>query len=194
RREAACVFARPAGREELESHSSPLRLLEVVEVISARRRLAQIRVFGVFRDAYDFNLQITPGDEATAYGAFIAEEVTRHRLIDDGVKRRNAGHTRRRAGLAVRRRRRTLILRSEITSREDGHLHRLEEPWPHGHFIATHIFIRRWRIAGDDDIEANSAAAQQTGRLRAGQGFRPREHSFVEVAALLSAVAAAGID
>src|SRR5262245_9120762 len=144
----------------MESHSFPSWLLEVVEVIGARRRLAQIRVFGVFRDAYDFNLPITPGDEATAYGVVIAEEVTRHRLIDDGVKRRNAGHTRRRAGLSVRRRRRTLVLRSEITSREDGHLHRLAEPWPYGHFVAAHIFITRRRIAGAADIEANTADAQ----------------------------------
>src|SRR5215813_13345194 len=106
-----------------------------------RRRFAKVSVLAAFRDPDDFNLPPAIY-EALADGVFIAEEVTRHRLIDDGVERRV------RDGL-IALRRGPLVLRSELAPGQDGHLHRLEKPRPYLQNPTEWIFCSPPRIAWD---------------------------------------------
>src|SRR5262249_27229053 len=152
-----------AAHAELEPGDTSSRLLEVVEIKNARRLFAQVDMFGVPGDADDFN-RLPVIQETFAARVFIAEEIARDRLIDDGGKRRCLSRTFRsgRGGCVLRRRGRTLVLRAEITTRQDGHLHRLEEPGPDGNGLATHVFVRYPRIAGNaDDIVPGEVAQQR---------------------------------
>src|SRR5262245_389537 len=98
----------------MKRHVALSRSIEVIEVEGVRRRFAQGRVLGAFRDADDFNFPRPATDEALANRVFIAEEVTRHLLIDDGVER-----SRVRWGL-IARRRGPLVLRTELASGQNG--------------------------------------------------------------------------
>src|SRR5262249_32114212 len=120
-------------------------------------------MFGVPRYADDFN-RLPVIEETFADRVFIAEEIARHRLTNDGGKRRRLSRTFRsgRGGRVFRRRGRTLVLRAEITTSQDGHLHRLEEPRPDGNALATHVFVRPRRIAGNADEIVPVEVAQQT--------------------------------
>src|SRR5262249_14359399 len=129
------VISRLAAGAELKRHADSFRRLEVIEVIGARRLFAQVEILSILRDAGNFNRPSASGDEAFANRILVAEEIARHRLIDDGIKRRRVSQTLLpgRGGL-IARRRRSLVLRTKITPCEDWHLHRLEKSRPYCHF------------------------------------------------------------
>src|SRR5262247_1947402 len=127
----------------MKRHITRSRLPEVIEVEGVRRRFAQGCVLGAFRDPDDFDLPRPATDEALADRVFIAKVVTRHLLIDDGVER-----SRFRRGL-IARRRGPLVLRPELASGQNGHLHRFEKPRPYSLKLTRRIFFRPLRAAGD---------------------------------------------